>query len=547
MALVRPPVSYPGVYIQEVESDVHTITPVDTATTAFIGRTARGPVNQPVICNGFADFQRIFGGIWSQSKLGYAVDDFFLNGGAKAVIVRVYHEVEGQKDTAALTLPGANVKLLAKEPGGWGNNLVARVDDLDKKIAGPIAAKKYGLTDGTSLFNLTIRDTRTGVEEYFPNLTVSSDPNVQARRIDKVLEHQSNLVTVDPAAFAPTAGSTALALTRPTTTALAKTPRWWEADNQPIKVEDADQASDGAALIDTDILGNPAAKTGMYALEHADIFNMLCIPPYAEGKDEVETSTLAKARDYCERRRAILLVDPPSDWTTKDKAVDGFPIDGLPANSHSAIFFPRIKKADPLRENQIDTFVPCGAIAGIMARTDFRRGVWKAAAGLEATIEGIAGLSVPLTDAENGELNPLGINCLRTLPAVGPVVWGARTMEGDDRLGSQWKYIPVRRMALWIEESLYRGTQWAVFEPNDEPLWSSLRLNIGVFMNDLFRQGAFQGQSPKDAYFVKCDSSTTLQSDIDRGIVNVIVGFAPLKPAEFVILYIQQITGNLTV
>jgi uncharacterized protein len=190
-------------------------------------------------------------------------------------------------------------------------------------------------------------------------------------------------------------------------------------------------------------------------------------------------------------------------------------------------------------------FAPSGAIAGVIARTDLQRGVWKAPAGLEATINGVMGLGVKLTDAENGELNPLGVNCLRTMPAAGTVIWGARTMVGDDRLASQWKYLPVRRLALFIEESLYRGTQWAVFEPNDEPLWSQLRLNLGVFMHDLFRQGAFQGQSPKEAYFVQCDSTTTTQSDIDRGIVNVVVGFAPLKPAEFVVLYIQQIAGQL--
>jgi hypothetical protein len=184
-------------------------------------------------------------------------------------------------------------------------------------------------------------------------------------------------------------------------------------------------------------------------------------------------------------------------------------------------------------------------VAGIMARTDTTRGVWKAPAGLEATIRGVHSLIVPLTDAENGELNPLGVNCLRTMPAVGHIVWGARTRKGDDRLADQWKYLPVRRTALYIEESLYRGTQWAVFEPNDEPLWSQLRLNIGVFMHGLFRQGAFQGQSPKEAYFVKCDSTTTTQADIDRGIVNIVVGFAPLKPAEFVVIYIQQITGDL--
>ena len=227
------------------------------------------------------------------------------------------------------------------------------------------------------------------------------------------------------------------------------------------------------------------------------------------------------------------------------KAVSGFPIAGLSPDPKAVVYFPRIKKANPLRGNQIEVFAPSGAIAGVIARTDRQRGVWKAPAGLEATLMGVYNFTVKLTDPENGELNPLGVNCLRSRPGAGPVIWGARTTVGADHLSSQWKYLPVRRLALFIEESLYRGTQWAVSEPNDEPLWSQLRLNLGVFMNDLFRQGAFQGQSLKDAYFVNCDSTTTTQSDIDRGIVNVIVGFAPLKPAEFVVLYIQQIAGQL--
>jgi phage tail sheath protein FI len=180
-----------------------------------------------------------------------------------------------------------------------------------------------------------------------------------------------------------------------------------------------------------------------------------------------------------------------------------------------------------------------------MARTDADRGVWKAPAGLAANLVGVPQLSVPLTDNENGELNPLGINCLRAMPAAGRVVWGARTLEGDDRTPSDWKYIPVRRTALFIEESLYRGMQWVVFEPNDEPLWAQIRLNAGAFMHNLFRQGAFQGQSPKDAYFVKCDKETTTQNDINLGIVNIIVGFAPLKPAEFVVIKLQQMAGQI--
>jgi phage tail sheath protein FI len=193
----------------------------------------------------------------------------------------------------------------------------------------------------------------------------------------------------------------------------------------------------------------------------------------------------------------------------------------------------------------MDSFVPCGAVAGVMARTDTERGVWKAPAGIAATLVGVPELNVPLTDAENGELNPLGVNCLRAMPAAGRVVWGARTMRGDDRLASEWKYVPVRRTALFIEESLYRGTHWVVFEPNDEPLWAQIRLNLGSFMHNLFRQGAFQGSTPQDAYFVRCDKDTTTQNDIDLGIVNILVGFAPLKPAEFVVITIQQLAGQI--
>jgi phage tail sheath protein FI len=152
---------------------------------------------------------------------------------------------------------------------------------------------------------------------------------------------------------------------------------------------------------------------------------------------------------------------------------------------------------------------------------------------------------VPLTDAENGELNQRGINCLRAMPASGRVVWGARTLRGADQLADEYKYIPVRRTALFIEESLFRGLKWVVFEPNDEPLWAQVRLNVGAFMHNLFRQGAFQGSSPRDAYFVRCDKDTTTQNDINLGVVNVLVGFAPLKPAEFVVLKLQQIAGAI--
>jgi hypothetical protein len=245
----------------------------------------------------------------------------------------------------------------------------------------------------------------------------------------------------------------------------------------------------------------------------------------------------------------MLIIDPPSSWTSKDAAKAGVSTGAGAANfttsKNAALYFPRIVRANPLHDNMLESFVPSGAVAGVFARTDAARGVWKAPAGLEATLTGVVDLTVRLSDPENGELNPLGVNCLRVRPAVGPAVWGARTRQGDDRLASEWKFVPVRRLALFLEESLYRGLQWVVFEPNDEPLWSQIRLNTGSFLQTLFRQGAFQGRTPQEAYFVKCDRETTTQNDIDRGIVNVIVGFAPLKPAEFVILKIQQIAGQI--
>ena len=165
-----------------------------------------------------------------------------------------------------------------------------------------------------------------------------------------------------------------------------------------------------------------------------------------------------------------------------------------------------------------------------MARTDSERGVWKAPAGIDAGILGIQALEVGLTDPENGLLNPLGINCLRVFPVIGHVVWGARTLRGADQLADEYKYVPVRRLALFLEESLYRGTQWVVFEPNDEPLWAQIRLNVGAFMQNLFRQGAFQGTTPREAYFVKCDKETTTQNDINLGIVNISSGSRRSSP-----------------
>jgi phage tail sheath protein FI len=302
---------------------------------------------------------------------------------------------------------------------------------------------------------------------------------------------------------------------------------------------DAVPGADGEPPGLGDLRGSRLEKRGLFALEDVDIFNLLCLPGVTDG------GLLTEAVAYCEERRAFLIVDLPSDTDTVDDARAWLNDSANPKHKNAAAYFPQIIAADPLQNFRARTFPASGAVAGIYARVDTERGVWKAPAGTEAVIRGARGLAYTLTDDQNGALNPLGLNALRTFPVFGTVVWGARTLDGADQRASEWKYIPVRRLALFIEESLYRGTKWVVFEGNDEPLWAQIRLNVGAFMQTLFRQGAFQGTSAREAYFVKCDKETTTQNDIDRGVVNIVVGFAPLKPAEFVILRIQQIAGQL--
>jgi phage tail sheath protein FI len=296
---------------------------------------------------------------------------------------------------------------------------------------------------------------------------------------------------------------------------------------------------DGTPPTPNQIRGSRAAKSGLFALEDVDLFNILCLP------NVTDVAVLSDAIAYANERRAFVLLDFPPAVDSVAEATAWLNGNGTLRDKNAAIYFPRIQLADPLEENRLRSFPTCGAVAGVYARTDVTRGVWKAPAGTEAQLRGVQRLDYTLTDPENGALNPLGINCLRNFPVFGPVVWGARTLHGADALASEWKYVPVRRFALFLEESLYRGTKWVVFEPNDEPLWAQIRLNVGAFMHNLFRQGAFQGQTPREAYFVKCDKETTTQNDINLGIVNIVVGFAPLKPAEFVILKIQQIAGQV--
>ncbi len=667
--------THPGVYIEEVPSGVHPITGVSTATAAFLDCFLRGPLNTAIRIQSFADFEREFGGLDTRSEASYAIQQFFLNGGSEAWVVRVGAVGVGGLAVASASIPGtaeedpdAVFKVSAgrqvrgrpvTDPGTWGNSIRVEVDyDV---VAPSDPAQEFG-----ELFNLTVSEVspargrlRTLRSEVYRSLTMRA--GVANNALEAVNERSKIVRLEEPANANPpvrpaatgTLGRPFLASAEPPGSGkkltiklengqyTARIPAKAEdfasfasvlqgairtaapavqgppdplITGASVKLVEADAAGkevrlhvvagrDGSAFdpeaqlgfsnyvpdgpnpepdktaeeLGLTLLGDPdpakpsmtvraqqyslangedgglpsakalcgsgAEKTGLYALEDVDLFNILCVPAKLSPADL--STVVMECEAYCAARRAFLLVDVPEDvvdpalmelWMARSNSL---------RSPNAAVYFPRPRIADPLNGNRPRSVGASGTIAGLYARTDAARGVWKAPAGTEAQLRGVQEQGYPLTDAENGVLNPLGVNCLRNFPVYGNVSWGARTLFGADQQASEWKYVPVRRLALFLEESLYRGTKWVVFEPNDEPLWAQVRLSIGAFMHDLFRKGAFQGATPREAYLVKCDRETTTQTDIDNGVVNILVGFAPLKPAEFVIVRIQQLAGQI--
>lgn len=755
-------VSYPGVYIEEVPSGVHTITGVATSITAFLGFTSQGPVNEAVELFSFADFERAFGGLSADSVLSYAVRQFYDNGGSQAYVVRVAENAT----VASMTLPGANgnpsIQINASSAGLWGNNLVATVDTatsaganyfnltateyIDQNgsrianrsetfrnqslnptdpgyvlglngvsklititpvsvtglvvvgngtltggvISDAIVAGLGAVTIGVSQNGGPTQSINVGAQVTVANFAtalngalgaaigggiaaapINANTQLQITAGPSAVAAASSIRVADSAAaralrLTPAAGATIadavaawnpkptgtlsgvlatplpsnatdagaikLLVTNGATTLDTATLQLWGAapappaapttlaglavavanaigripSSQPLfrgatasvigsqlrlspaltspsldlRVQAASAADTTATTL---LLASPPAtpnfagyiagqtnlpatafgadgsaptsaatyaglqsqKTGLYALEDVDLFNLLCVPEIsAQSFDPTDFYT--EAISYCEYRRAMMLLDLPPTIQARVDAEAWMGSKGAALRRrNAAAFWPRFIAGDPLLNNALKSFAPSGAVAGLFARTDAQRGVWKAPAGTLASIQGAIDLDYKLTNDEQGTLNPLALNCLRSFPVFGIVSWGSRTMMGADALADDYKYVPVRRLALFLEESLYRGTQWVVFEPNDEPLWAQIRLNIGAFMHLLFSQGAFAGQTPRDAYFVKCDKDTTTPADVDLGRVNIVVGFAPLKPAEFVIIQIRQIVPAL--
>jgi phage tail sheath protein FI len=494
-----PALTFPGVYIEEVQSAIHTITGVATSIAAFVGWTAQGPTNRASLVQSWPDFQRKCGGLNAHSYLGYAVNHFFANGGQQAYIVRL---VASDVAVASATVDGT-VKVWASSPGAWGNDLQVRVQTS---------------TDGKR-FSLTVQgaanSTPVVVESFF---NLSTDP-ADARYVVRMIDSDSDFITF----LDPTTGTPPVSV-------------------GPLSDADLKGGSDGTILDPEDKSGkfekalnsDPTGTGGVHFLDPVD-FNLLCVP------GESDPATIQNLQRYCHDKRAFYIVDSPQSFKTSDSP------DSKITDQHSinsALYFPWVLAPDALVGNRPRLFPSSGFIAGIYANTDASRGVWKAPAGIDASLTGVIGLQYVLTDIENGSLNVKGVNCLREFKTYGNVSWGARTLRGSDETGSEWKYVPIRRLALFLESSLYNGTKWAVFEPNDERLWGQIRLNVGAFMQGLFLQGAFQGTTPQQAYFVKCDAESNPQSSINLGIVNITVGFAAVYPAEFVVIQIQQMAGQ---
>lgn len=307
-------------------------------------------------------------------------------------------------------------------------------------------------------------------------------------------------------------------------------------------------------IVREDTLADGADGSAPLTDDYVDVFtkfvkirdiNTICLPGQKWANDGSGNLVIDAAIGHAMQMKSrMVIVDPPSSYelTSQKKATDL----GLPSKTYSVLYYPWVKVSNPFYHAETNPGAPktvlvppSGFAAGMWANTDGRRGVWKAPAGLEASLLGTAGLEYVVEDGEQDALNPLGVNCLRKMPGAGNVIWGSRTLA--TKADPEWRYVPVRRTAIFIEQSIYEGIQWAVFEPNDHRLWSALRGNIGNFMNGLFRAGAFQGEKASDAYFVRCNLGDTMtQGDIDAGQVIVVVGFAPLKPAEFVIVRVQQ-------
>jgi uncharacterized protein len=545
-------VSYPGIYIQELASAVHTITAAPTNIAVFIGythplKTSSSAVGIPQQIFGFTDYTRVFGGflrsaLYSSDSASFgdmavAVNQFFLNGGTEAYVVGL---LPSDAPFTPPTLTYGTVVFTAREVTDATFQLSVLVTPNPSPIASPppstITADvvvTYGpslkTNAGGALLPGTVTETYRRVSLTPQTATGQPDPNFIESRIGTANSPISSLVTVSAGA----------------------SPAWPTSfPTQPQYFSSLFGASVTNVFTASDYTSVMAENT---PLDKLAVFNLMVLP----GVTDV--TVLSTALAFCENKLAFLVMDPPQSATAdafgNPPANPPNPIANLitftPKSANGALYFPYLQSPDPLTGSATNPVTgatneipPAATVAGIYAATDLARGVWKAPAGFQATTNNTTGVVArgAMTDQQQGVLNPLGINCLRDFPNIGTAVFGSRTLVTLTE--QQWRYVPVRRMALFLEQSLVSSLKWVVFEPNADPLWAAIRSSITAFMLGLFNQGAFQGTTPSQAFLVQCDSQTTTQADIDNGIVNIIVGFAPLLPAEFVIISIAQLAGQ---
>lgn len=526
------PTSYPGVYIQELPSLVHSIQPAPTSIAVFVGYTHPLQTKQyltAVPLFSFADYQTNFGGFfsspWQPDYVGDAVFQFFQNGGSMCYVVGLqaleYYDYtkttpgQGPVAPASVTVASgaASLTFTARQPAG---------------IPATASASAVGIPMQVAISNLQ----KTNVDDDTADIVVSYGTTVETYRkvqIGNVTTRlqNSSLVSVTPSSTAPTA--------YPTT-------------GSPFSLGyGASPPQAGWTVLSP---GDFAQIFADYAsLDKVPIFNLLATPGISD------LSVTSEAIAYCERKRAFYIMDTPSPETANWDAnsivntlAGGSALSPSPPVSiNAAVYYPWLQTADPVT-GQPATAPPSGFVAGIYGQEDSARGVWKSPAGIETALLGTAGVDPKgvMTDPQQGILNENAINCLRQFPGVGTVVFGARTTAGADAntAQQQWRYVAVRRMALFLEQTLHASLTWAVFQPNATPLWNALTQEVSAFMLGLFRQGAFAGTKPSEAFLVQCDSTTTTPADVANGIVNILVGFAPLVPAEFVIVKIAQLAGQ---
>lgn len=549
-----PTLSYPGIYVQELPLSTHTITPAPTSITAFVGythpwKTAASTFNTAVQIFSFSDYEANFGGLYTSglidSDVAQAVYAFFLNGGNNAYVVGLQPEVlvgntsQGQFGNAADNfafqtqiapdsgVPSVGMQFYALEPCDIVP-MTATVTNLRISGASP------GVYD---TFDLIITY-GTRIEVYRSvNLTLLQGT---AKSLDKLINGISTLVTVEPIT------GNSYGTKFPTSTAPAPvTFTLGTIVSYPTAPTPLPSGFTGS-FSPADFLGVFQANS---SLDNVEIFNLLLVPGVSDN------TVLSAALAFAERKRAFAILDPPPG-TTAFQITPGVPpwsiesvIGDVPTSQNGAIYFPYLKTTDPV-SGLPAAVAPSGFVAGVFATTDSTRGVWKAPAGIGTPLLGTTGpvATGVMNDMQQGVLNSptpptTPVNCLRSF-AGSTVVYGSRTLVGTNPAFAQSKYVPVRRMTLFIEQTLVSNLTWVVFEPNDEPLWIAITMTLEAFLLSLFNQGALQGSTPSEAFQVKCDSTTTTPDDQQNGVVNIVVGVALLKPAEFVVITISQLAGQ---